>query len=256
MRYAHIEENFDPGLGFVNRVGIDQFNIGSEYTHRPTQGALRSLLVGTSVQRVETIATGALESQLFNFRLLEIEGRQGDELRLRRRRHREVLIEPFEISKGIIIPAGDYRFNETTLDISTGDQRKVWGGFNYRIGDFYGGDRVEIEGSIAWRPSSRLRTQLTYGVNDIHLPEGAFITRLMRFRTDVVFSPKLSWVTLLQYDNVSEVMGINSRLVWIPEPGREGFIVLNHNVQDFDRDNRFDSLSAEAAVKFNYTFRF
>ena len=72
----------------------------------------------------------------------------------------------------------------------------------------------------------------------------------------MVFSPKLSWVTLIQYDNVSEIIGVNSRMHWIPEPGREAYIVLNHNVQDLDRDNRFDSISADAAVKFNYTFRF
>ena len=256
VRYAHIEENFTPGLGFVNRGGIDEINAGAEYTHRPAQGMLRSMLFGINGERVETIATGSLESQEIDFRLLEIEGRQGDELQLRRTRSREVLVEPFEISTGVLIPAGDYSFNETNVEIATADQRKVWGSVDYRIGDFYDGDRVEVEASISWRPSSRLLTQLSYDVNDIHLPQGSFVTRLVRFRTNVVFSPRLSWVTLIQYDNVSEIMGVNMRLHWIPEPGREGFLVLNHNVQDFDRDNRFHSLSAEAAVKLNYTFRF
>lgn len=256
MRYTHIEENFHAGLGFINRRGIDQYNGGSQYTLRPTRGLLRSALFGFNVRRVALIDSGETESQVYDFRILEIEGRQGDQLQFRRERIREVLIEPFEISPGIVIPTGDYSFNQTNLEISTADQRKVWGGFDYRIGDFYGGDRVEMEASVAWRPSGRLRTQLSYDINDIHLPEGAFVTRLVRFRTDVVFSPKLSWVTLIQYDNLSEVIGINSRLHWIPEPGREGFLVLNHNVQDFDRDDRFHSLSAEAAIKFNYTFRF
>ena len=53
-----------------------------------------------------------------------------------------------------------------------------------------------------------------------------------------------------------ETMGINARLHWIPEAGREAFIVLNHNLQDFDRNNRFNSASADLALKFNYTFRF
>ena len=36
-------------------------------------------------------------------------------------------------------------------------------------------------------------------------------------------------------------MGINLRLHWVPEAGREGFLVLNHDLEDRDLDNRFHS---------------
>jgi len=80
--------------------------------------------------------------------------------------------------------------------------------------------------------------------------------RLVAFRADVVFSSTLSWVNLVQYDNVSETVGVNSRLHWIPEAGREAFVVLNHNLQDFDRNDSFHSSSADLTLKFAYTFRF
>jgi hypothetical protein len=32
--------------------------------------------------------------------------------------------------------------------------------------------------------------------------------------------------------------------------------VLNHNLQDFDKDASFQSAAAEVSVKFKYTFRF
>jgi len=51
-------------------------------------------------------------------------------------------------------------------------------------------------------------------------------------------------------------MGLNSRLHWIPEAGREMYLVFNHNVQDFDRDGTFHSQFADLSLKFNYTFRF
>ena len=90
---------------------------------------------------------------------------------------------------------------------------------------------------MGWRPSIRFRTTLNYTLNDVKLPHGDFTTRLVQLRSDVIFSSTLSWVTLLQYDDISETMGINARLHWIPEAGREAYIVLNHNLQDFDRDN-------------------
>ena len=85
---------------------------------------------------------------------------------------------------------------------------------------------------------------------------GEFETRLVRLRMDLIFSSKWSWVNLVQYDNVSETAGLNSRIEWIPAPGREGYIVLNHNIGDPDRDDRFDPISSDLAVKFSYTFRF
>ncbi len=120
----------------------------------------------------------------------------------------------------------------------------------------FDGDRTRIAPSIAWRPSGRFLTELSYEYNDIDLPQGSFETRLVQFRTELVFSAKLSWVTLIQYDNVSENIGVNSRIHWIPEAGQQAYLVLNHNLQDLDRDNSFDSSFSETAIKFNYTFRF
>jgi hypothetical protein len=97
---------------------------------------------------------------------------------------------------------------------------------------------------------------LDYDWNDVELPQGNFVTRLIGLSTQVVFSTNLAWITLMQYDNVSEVLGINTRLHWIPKAGREGFIVLNHNLQDFDKNASFRSAAADMSVKFKYTFRF
>ncbi len=46
------------------------------------------------------------------------------------------------------------------------------------------------------------------------------------------------------------------RLHWIPEAGRELYFVVNHNLQDFDRDNSFESQQAELTLKYTHTFRF
>jgi hypothetical protein len=45
-------------------------------------------------------------------------------------------------------------------------------------------------------------------------------------------------------------------LHWIPEAGRELYFVINHNLADPDRDNTFESTSADVTAKINYTFRF
>ncbi|HMB74406.1 MAG TPA: DUF5916 domain-containing protein, partial [Gammaproteobacteria bacterium] len=260
-RYTYIEENFNPALGFVNRAGIRELNYGVQYTARPREGYLRSILGGVNAEQIKSIATGRIESEQFRLRMAELEGRDGDELQLRRHFNREVLTNVFEISEGVVIPEGDYEFDDLRIELSTADHRRVWGELEIRSGDFFNGTRDEIGIEASWRPSGRLFTSLSYEYNEIEVIDVAgerrrFETRLAAFRTEVAFSSTLSWVTLMQYDNVSETIGINSRIHWIPQAGREAFLVLNHNVQDLDRDNRFHTSFSEAAVKFSYTLRF
>jgi hypothetical protein len=60
----------------------------------------------------------------------------------------------------------------------------------------------------------------------------------------------------VQYDNLSEEVGVNTRIQWIPRAGQEGFIVLNYNMQDKDKNDRFESAFSDLSLKFKYTFRF
>jgi hypothetical protein len=145
------------------------------------------------------------------------------------------------------------------VQISTGDHRKLAANLRlveYPDGRFYGGKRSEQYLELTYRPSARFRTSLSYTYNNIELPQGAFETRLVSAGFDIAFSSTLSWVNLIQYDNVSEVAGINMRLHWIPEAGREVYFVINHSVADPDRDNNFHSTLSDMTAKMNYTFRF
>jgi hypothetical protein len=255
--YSRLGESFEPGLGFLNRPGIQSLNVATQYAHRPREGFIRRIAGGYNAERIELL-NGELQSQQVWYQLLELESRWGDSFELDYVAEQEQIHEPFEIWEGIVIPAGHYSFRAPNFGFETADQRKVWGGFDYGNGDFYGGNREEIEAEINWRPSGRLRTSLGYEYNDIDLPEGSFIARLAFFTTDVAFSSRLSWVTRIQYDNASELIGINMRLHWIPEAGREAYLVLNHNLEDVqtDLDDRFHSSTSEAVAKFAYTFRF
>ena len=66
----------------------------------------------------------------------------------------------------------------------------------------------------------------------------------------------MNWISLFQYDDVSEVFGIQSRLGWIPRAGQEMFLVFNRSFQDFDKDGRLQSVNSELSAKVSYTFRF
>ncbi|WP_428096325.1 DUF5916 domain-containing protein [Candidatus Rariloculus sp.] len=254
-----IEANFNPALGFVNRRDVRDTSATLGYTLFTGGDFLQSIYTGIDAQRIDSL-DGGLQTEVFLARLVELENNSRDDAQVQYIATKEVVAEPFTIyedrTRKVVIAPGRYSFNESMLGFSTGRQRTFSGEITYQWGDFFNGKRTNIGGDFRWNLSRLFRLRLGYDWNDIELPDGSFISRLVRLTTEVAFSPTLSWVTLLQYDNDSEILGVNSRLHWIPTAGREGFIVINHDLQDIDKDNRFNSALADTTIKFNYTFRF
>ena len=254
-----LQADFNPALGFVNRSGIHDQTGELGYTWRFRHPYMRLAYSGIDAQRIELL-DGGLQTELMTLRMLEIDSNRRDRFILRHHQTKEVLREPFPIwereAERVVIEPGDYSFDETEVSVTTGPQRKFFGNLNIRSGDFYDGERLRLGGKIGWRPSPHFMTSVEYQFNDVELPDGNFSTRLVQFRADIVFSATLSWVTLVQYDNITETVGINSRVHWVPEAGREAFIVLNHNLTDLDRNNSFESAAADLTLKYSYTFRF
>jgi hypothetical protein len=256
-QYKRFEKNFNPALGFLNRRGIEDQTMDVGYTFRPNRGRVQQLLMSLDAQRIELI-DGGLQSQSINFRPFQLANHTGDRLIMVNRNLKENLIAPFEITPGVVIPTGEYGFHSLGMMVQFSEHRPFGGRVRVGSGSFYDGTRRELLGEMTWRPSPKFRGSVTYDYSEIDLPvpDGAFETRLVSMGIDYVFSSTLSWVNLIQYDNISETAGINMRLHWIPQAGRELFFVINHNLQDYDRDNTFESLTADVTVKYTHTLRF
>jgi hypothetical protein len=261
VAFKQLEANYNPALGFVDRVGVDVASFDVGYTHRPPRGAyVQSLFVSMDGERVEQIG-GRLQTQTITVRPFLLTNRTGDTLMMVYRDQWDNLPGDFLISPLIpAIPRGDYRFDDLGLRFQASNHRKVAGMLMVVDGDFYGGTRLNVNGDVTWRPTSHFRASVGYNYNEIVLPQGNFETRLVRLGFDVVFSSKLSLVNLVQYDNVSETAGINVRLHWIPEPGRELYFVVNQGLENTLEanlvDREFRTLQTDAMLKMNYTFRF
>ncbi|MDH3533456.1 MAG: carbohydrate binding family 9 domain-containing protein [Gammaproteobacteria bacterium] len=259
LHYKQIQANFNPALGFVNRSAIEDTTAEIGYTSFPGSRLVQEIFSGIDVQRTEFI-DGGLDSAVILGRLVELETNSRDAFKLHYSRTREIIATPFEIyednERQVIVPPGTYSFGEAAAIVETGGQRDLSADLTFLRGEFYDGSRTNLAGAVTWRQSRRFTVSASYDWNDIKLPQGDFITRLTSLTTEVNFSPTLYWVNLIQYDNVSEVLGVNARLVWIPTAGQEGLIVVNHGLQDRDRDNSFKSELSDINIKLSYTFRF
>lgn len=259
LAFKEVQRNFNPAMGYVNRTNVRDYTADLGYTHFFTTGKFQSVFAGVDAQRIEVIE-GQLQSEILTYRLMELQSTTRDSVRVAYTTNQEVVQRPFTLyssqDRVISIQPGQYSFNESRFDFSTGGQRTLVGSFSYQTGDFYNGKRDNIGISTTWNQSRYFVLRASYDWNDIELPQGDFITRLVSVNSQVAFSTTLYWISLIQYDNLSEEIGINTRLQWIPRAGQEGFIVLNYNMQDKDKDNRFQMATSDISVKLKYTLRF
>lgn len=260
--YKVVDYNFNPGLGFVNQRGIADhaLDIGTR-TFLTPGSYMRSWYAGFDGYRNTDLDSGRLISQTLQVRA-NANNNANDVLSGGIARRREVLARPFTIyrasdgKRSVVIPVGDYQFTQTSVQLQTGGQRRWAGRVGFSQGDYYGGDSTQASVNVTWQPRRGWNLQSGYSEQRIELPQGNFTVRQLSFNAMINFTADLTWTNRVQYDNVSEGAGFNSRLYWIPEPGREMYLVLNWGLVDLDKDNSFTSTNKDLTLKYNYTFRF
>lgn len=260
--YKEIGKNFDPAVGFVNQTDVGDHALDFGYRHFFRAGGfMRSIYGGFDGYRAVYLDDDSVSSQNAGLRLT-MNTNTGDGLFFRLIDNTEVLRNDFTINRAsdgsrvVVIPRGKYSFHEGMVGLDMANQRKISGRITLRGGNYYDGDRLQRNMELSFRPNARYNFGAQYTENEIHLPYGNFTVRLVSLQSQIAFTSTLSWSTLLQYDNVSEAMGINSRLHWIPEAGKQAFLVLNYGLMDPDKDNVFESYRADLSLKFAYTIRF
>jgi len=166
----------------------------------------------------------------------------------------EFLEESFNIYNDITIPDGEHSFLWHTVSFSSAQRRLIWGGVDYRFGEFYNGTRKEIKLKAGYKVFVPLFIGGELIRNNVQLPEDGFVAIIYRLNLNVLFSPDITLSNYLQYDNKSGKMGWQSRFRWIIKPGKEVFFVWNSIAAD--PYERFQIQETSARLKLKYTIRF
>ena len=254
LNLQYIEENFRPALGFVNRSGIQRVATGMRYRTRPESGFWRAIN-----HRIDYFLTTDMDgntlSQITSIEPIGLYSNRDDFAFLQWTQDREVVLEDFELFGRLNVPAGDYTFDRYRAEVGTGRQRPLRVILSVEDGGYFDGSRFEKAVELQWRQSEHLYLGVAYTENDVDLLSGSFISRLASLRADIAFNSKWSWSNLLQYDNTAEVAGLNSRLRYMPEAGKDIMLVLNHGAS-INEDNSLTGTNSEINVKLSYTFRY
>jgi hypothetical protein len=140
---------------------------------------------------------------------------------------REGLREPFEISEGIVIPAGMYDNPDWGFRFNTDQSAALSVQGNIDIGGFYNGRRFGTGTTVTARVSDTFVAALRVNWFDVRLDQGDFQTSLINFKAAYSFTPSIYLQTLLQYSDQSDSFSGNIRFGWLNTAGTGLFLVYN-----------------------------
>ncbi len=252
------QKNFQPALGFVAHPATRKYQINATFSPRPKDFLnVRQMRYEFTFFQYTRLDYGQTESWRAQFAPVYYLFNSGDSLELDYAPEFERLFEDFEISRGIVLPAGGYRFDQYRVEIQTATKRKWSTTLTWWFGTYYSGTSNEIDTSFSYKAGGHLQTTLSLNQTFAHLKEGDFIARVYSLHADYSFTPSLTLYNLVQYDNESRNLGWQSRLRWTPKAGNDIFLVFNQGWIQNEEDNlRFRATDRKLSFKCEYTFRF
>ncbi len=262
--YAAIKEfgsGLDPALGFLPRPGTRWYQAGISYRPRPQAeklGWVRQFFFEFYPRYIED-ADGRAESWRVFTAPLNIQTQSGARIEANIMPSFERLDEGFEISKGVIIPAGDYSYTRFRVEGKTANYRAWRLGVSVWFGNFYSGTMTQVLGSATYTtPAGHLQLELNAERDIGNLPEGDFTLDLWRVNAVYAFTPDLILSSNIQYDSESRNLGANTRFRWTIRPGNDLFVVWNRGWRQPIDSAQFFSLHTiedQITVKLRWTFR-
>ena len=260
--WREIQENFDPSLGFVQRSNVRMLRLGGSFNPRPKKlPGIQQMFHDVFYTRFTRLDNGEVETWKLYLTMVDWHLQSGDSLHslFDANPTYERLFEPFEISPGVVLPAGEYRFTPWRIFFTSAQKRNFQGSIGLSFGSFWSGTAKTIQTGLRYKVPPNFSISLNTNQTFARLPQGNFVARIISSQVNYAFSPFLSISNLIQFDNRSGNLGLQSRVRWTLKPGNDVFFIFGQGwVQDLEGEGGYDFRQQDTrlATKLQYTFRF
>jgi len=259
VSYREFGNNYNPAVGFGRRNGFKRIQPSFSYHPRPEKyDFIRQVEFGIQYEFMTDLENKMLKKQTtitpFNIRF-----ESQDQLSAKIVSLIEYLDKPFTIYEDITIPIEEYSSEELQVKFETSEKRMLSTEFEYQTGDFWNGQKQTIKTQISVKPFSGFNIQTEYEKNTVKLSGKSFNTELYNFELGIYPTPRTAIFSNLQYDNVSDALGLFAKLQHTIRPGSDFYLVYTHNwISLSDQIFDFDlmTVSKVSSLKINYSLRF
>ena len=249
--FKQIGDNYFPALGFINRVGIRQWDGTAIRRERGFMGWRffdldTSWYVVTDLHNHIESRENMAEVAFTSFFTDEYHGRLFSDY--------EDVPVPFKIADKVPVPVGQYNWTNGDIYIRTSDGRPWSVRFESLCCSFYNGNQLKLDFQVDWRPIPLIEFQPRYTYTFIKLPTGSVGIHLWTHNLIFNFTPDMQLYTQVAFDNISQNFALSVRYRWEYSPGDELFILLGQ-ASDIPGMTWRPQIS-QAAIRIGHTLRF
>ena len=222
-----------PALGFLPRPGTRQYDFYLGHFPRPQDDPWRwvhQFFYEFEWEQTDDLH-GHTESRTVTLTPFNILTDSGIHLEAHWAPRYEQLVEPFAITDRVTLPIGEYHFDRFHFQAETPTAGAWQAGAQLELGGFYDGTLTQAIPYLRWTShDGRWHVQFDNETDRVRLREGRFTQQLHQLRASHAIDADMALSTFLQYDTASRRFGANAQWRWIIAPGREAYVILNHNV--------------------------
>ncbi|WP_286269224.1 carbohydrate binding family 9 domain-containing protein [Thalassotalea hakodatensis] len=262
LAYTEIGEDFNPSLGFINRANIKQIDgwvsLTSPINFSWTNNSYHTVIF----DQISSLNGGTISKNIFAD-LIDITTSNQQHFRLSHQYAYENITEPFMLLGKVEIPTNKYKYH--LWEVATeSDQSKP---FSYNLilskGKYLHGEMDYQLAGISTNINRFINLSLEADHRKIKFPNQTLKINSASAKVNIAFSPQLFWNNWFQYNNVSNEIGVYSRLVWQRTPLNSFNFVLNQSYIKYDNEmNRQNSHSSfskqhqDTVIKLTYHWRY
>ena len=149
------------------------------------------------------------------------------------------------------IPIGNYNNSEVQLVFMTNKNKKVSLSTRRYIGGYFGGNKFINNVTLNLRSGDKLNSSLFLNSNNIKVEDGKLNAIISGMRIAYSFSPKMFIQSLIQYNNVTNLLSLNARYGLLKDANTGLFVVI-YILKDNDLLDYTDN--QQITIKYTHTF--
>ena len=252
--------DFSPGLGFATRQNFTE--LGWYFSYDWLMGERTAFRRLSPTQFFGFVALRnadrAVESALFEYDT-DFEWKSGADIGIDFEIHYEDLQETISFPDNSEVLAGNYTFFRTEGGYEMSGGRLFRTEFDWGLGKFYDGWRLDLGFQPTWNASRHLELSGEYQFNKVRFPDRdqGFNVHIVRLRTQAALNIRFSLNAFIQFDSVDDEVSTNIRLRYNFREGNDLWFVYDENLNT-DRHREMPKLSLTndrtILVKYKYTF--
>ena len=232
LGFSTVESGFNPEMGFANRSNYQMIYTELQFNPRFKKLSFFRNMIFKPIDINYYIndETKETESIFYEWRPFGFVSKSGEFLEFNVQHVFDKPSEKFKLIDSVFIPAGSYWDNRFEIQFSTFRGRKIGLDASVNLGEFYTGQRQEIELYTHFNFNKHLNIGLDWQRNYIQLTQNSFSTDELGGRVDYAFNPKLITTVFAQWNNEDNNILVNYRINWIPKIGSYFYFVINQEI--------------------------